>query len=43
MDFVKRSKEIFELEISELQKLAEKIGPEINQAVELIYNCKGSW
>ena len=41
MDFVKRSKEIFEQEISELQKLAEKIGPEINRAVELIYNCKG--
>jgi arabinose-5-phosphate isomerase len=41
MDFVKRSKEIFELEISELQKLTQKIGPEINRAVELIYNCKG--
>jgi arabinose-5-phosphate isomerase len=41
MDFVKRSKEIFNSEITELQKLSDKIGEEINQAVELIYNCKG--
>jgi len=41
MDFVKRSKEIFNLEITELQKLADQIGPEINEAVELIYTCKG--
>jgi len=37
MDFIQRSKEIFNLEIAELQKLADKIGPEINEAVELIY------
>jgi len=41
MDFTKRSKEIFNLEIAELQKLAEKIGPEINDVVELIYSTKG--
>ena len=41
MDFVERSKEIFALEITELQKLANRLGPEINEAVEMIYNCKG--
>lgn len=41
MDFIQRSKEIFNLEIAELQKLTDKIGPEINQAVEQIYACKG--
>ena len=41
MDFVKRSKEIFQLEIIELEKISDKIGQEINEAVELIYNCKG--
>lgn len=41
MDFIKRSKEIFNLEIAELQKLAEKIGTEMNEVVELIYSCKG--
>lgn len=41
MDFVKRSKEIFNSEISELQKLSDKIDSTINQVVELIYSCKG--
>lgn len=41
MDFVKRSKEIFSQEIDELQKLAGKIGMEMNEVVELIYACKG--
>ena len=41
MDFVERSKEIFALEITELQKLADRLGPEVNEAVEMIYNCKG--
>ena len=41
MDFVKRSKEIFQLEIDELAKVAGKIGTEINDAIELIYNSKG--
>lgn len=41
MDAVKRSKEIFEQEISELQKLSNKIGEEMNAVVEMIYACKG--
>src|ERR1035437_6204301 len=42
MDFIKRSKEIFQQEIGELQKLADnKIGSEINEVVELIYASKG--
>lgn len=41
MDAVKRVKEVFQQEIGELQKLAEKIGIELNEAIELIYNCKG--
>jgi len=41
MDFVNRSKEIFNQEIIELQKLADTIGPEINDVVELIYACQG--
>src|SRR5450759_434752 len=42
MDFIQRSKEIFQQEIGELQKLAEnKIGPEINEVVDLIYASKG--
>ena len=41
MDFTERSKEIFKLEIAELQKLADKIGPEMNKAVEMIYSSTG--
>lgn len=41
MDAVKRAKEIFQQEICELQKLTEKIGSEMNDAVELIYSTKG--
>ena len=41
MDAVKRSKEIFEQEINELQKLSNKIGVEMNAVVEMIYACKG--
>ena len=41
MDFTERSKEIFKLEIAELQKLADKIGPEMNEVVELIYVSTG--
>lgn len=41
MDAVKRAKEIFQQEICELQKLTEKIGSEMNDAVELIYSSKG--
>ncbi len=41
MDFVKRSKEIFNSEIAELQKLSDRIGLEINEVVELIFAGKG--
>ncbi|HEY5589458.1 MAG TPA: KpsF/GutQ family sugar-phosphate isomerase [Paludibacter sp.] len=41
MDFIKRSKEIFNSEIAELQKLSDRIGPEINEVVELIFASKG--
>ncbi len=41
MDAVKRTKEVFQQEICELQKLSDKIGEEINEAVEMIYACKG--
>lgn len=41
MNAVKRTKEIFQQEICELQKLSEKIGSEMNDAVELIYSSKG--
>ncbi len=41
MDFITRSKEIFNQQITELQKLSDKIGTEINEVVELIYACKG--
>lgn len=41
MDAVKRAKEIFQQEICELQKLSDKIGSEMNDAVELIYSTKG--
>lgn len=41
MDTIKRAKEVFELEIAELAKLANSIDDKFEQAVELIYNCKG--
>ena len=41
MNFTERSKAIFQQEIIELQKVADNIGEEMNQAVEMIYNCKG--
>ncbi|MDO9152182.1 MAG: KpsF/GutQ family sugar-phosphate isomerase [Paludibacter sp.] len=40
MNFIKRSKEIFQQEIEELQKLSDKLGDELNEAFEMIYNCK---
>lgn len=43
MDFVTRSKEIFNQEIGELQKLSDRIGTEINEAVEMIYACTGKF
>jgi len=41
MDFTQRSKEIFLQEITELQKLSDKIGPEMNEVVEMIYSSTG--
>lgn len=41
MNIIQRAKEIFQQEISELQKLEGKIGPEFEQVVEAIYNCPG--
>ena len=41
MDFIQRSREVFDQEIIELQKVSAHIGNEINEVVELIYNCKG--
>jgi len=41
MDFTQRSKEIFHQEITELQKLSDKIGPEMNEVVEMIYSSTG--
>ena len=37
----KRAKEIFAQQIGELQKLSDKIGPEMNKVVEMIYTCRG--
>lgn len=41
MNFIERSKAIFEQEIAELQKVADNIGEEMNQAIEMIDACKG--
>ncbi|MDD4920881.1 MAG: KpsF/GutQ family sugar-phosphate isomerase [Bacteroidales bacterium] len=41
MDFIQKSREVFDQEICELQKVSTNIGNEINDVVELIYNCKG--
>lgn len=41
MDCIQRSKDIFALEIEEFKKVADKIGDEMNQAVEMIYGCTG--
>ena len=41
MTWKERSKQIFEQEIAEFQKVANSIGDEFNQAVEMIYTCKG--
>ncbi|MBP7965163.1 MAG: SIS domain-containing protein, partial [Paludibacteraceae bacterium] len=41
MDFVARSKEVFQVEINEIQRVANRIGDEINQVVELIYAHTG--
>lgn len=41
MDFAKRSKEIIADELEQLRDVASRIGDEMNQAVELIFRCRG--
>lgn len=41
MNWTERSKQIFEQEITEFQKIADNLGNEINLAVEMIYACTG--
>ena len=41
MNFTERSKVIFQQEITELQKVADNIGEEMNHAVEMIDACTG--
>ncbi len=41
MTWKERTKEIFEQEIAEFQRIANSIGDEINLAVEMIYTCTG--
>ncbi|MBO5728425.1 MAG: KpsF/GutQ family sugar-phosphate isomerase, partial [Paludibacteraceae bacterium] len=41
MTWTERSKQIFEQEIAEFQKIANNLGNEINLAVEMIYACTG--
>ena len=41
MTWTERSKQIFEQEIAEFQKVANSISDEFNQAIEMIYACKG--
>lgn len=41
MDFVQKSREVFDSEIDELMRVSSAIGNEINEVVELIYSCKG--
>ena len=41
MDIVSYAKEIFDIEIEELKKVRDKLGKEIEKALELIYSSKG--
>lgn len=41
MNYVELSKNVFDLEIEELKKVRDRVGIEINEAVELIFNSKG--
>ncbi len=41
MSWKERCKEIFEQEIIEFKKIAESLGNEIDQAIEMIYTCTG--
>ncbi|MDR1225398.1 MAG: KpsF/GutQ family sugar-phosphate isomerase [Prevotellaceae bacterium] len=41
MDFIARAQEVFSLEVEELVNVGKRIGNEMNEVVELIYNTKG--
>lgn len=41
LNFIETAKEVFELEISELEKVKSRIGNEFSEAVEMIYNSTG--
>ena len=41
MDFIQKSRDVFDQEICELQKVSSNIGHEMNEVVELIFNCTG--
>ena len=41
MDFIRKSREVFDQEICELQRVSANIGNEMNDVVELIFNCTG--
>jgi len=41
MDFIEISRSVFDQEISELKKVSANIGNEINEVVEVVFNCKG--
>lgn len=41
MNYINIGKEVFDLEIKELKKVRDRIGNEVEQAVELIFNSKG--
>jgi len=41
MDFIEISRSVFDQEIAELKKVSANIGNEINDVVEVIFNCKG--
>ncbi len=41
MDYIQRTKDVFAIEIEELEKLRNKIDHTIDQFIELIYSCKG--
>jgi len=41
MDFIQISHEVFDQEICELKKVSARIGHEMDEIVDAIYNCKG--
>jgi arabinose-5-phosphate isomerase len=41
MDCIEISRSVFEQEIAELEKVSSRIGMEMDQVVDLIYNCPG--